>query len=60
MLKKRIKELIFKNKSLFTSCISKTNNTFIDNADLDIVMQMYNLFEYSDNYSDIRKFVELL
>ena len=60
MLKKRIKELIFKNKSLFTSYISKTNNTFIDNADLDIVMQMYNLFEYSDNYSDIRKFVELL
>ena len=30
----------------------KVNNTFIDNAeDLDIVMPMYNLLEYSDNYS---------
>ena len=28
------------------------NNTFVDNAeDLDIVMSMYNLLEYSDNYS---------
>ena len=28
------------------------NNTFIDNAeDLDIVMPIYNLLEYSDNYS---------
>ena len=31
---------------------SKINNTYIDNAeDLDIVMPMYNLLEYSDNYS---------
>ena len=30
----------------------KINNSFIDNAeDLDIVMSMYNLLEYSDNYS---------
>ena len=44
------------------SCISKGNNTFIGNAeDLDIVMPMYNLLEYSNNYSnDIEKFVELL
>ena len=29
----------------------KNNNTFIDNAeDLDIVMPMYNLLEYSSNY----------
>ena len=28
------------------------NNTFIENAeDLDILMSMYNLLEYSDNYS---------
>ena len=28
------------------------NNTFVDNAeDLDIVMPMCNLLEYSDNYS---------
>ena len=40
----------------------KINNSFIDNAeDLDIVMSMYHLLEYSDHYSnDIRKFVELL
>ena len=50
--KKRNKKLTFKNNALFRSCISKINNTFIDNAeDLDIVMPMYNLLEYSDNYS---------
>ena len=33
-------------------CISKINNTFTDNAeDLDIAVQMYNLLEYSENYS---------
>ena len=52
MLKKRNKKLTFKNSAPFQSCISKINNTFIDNAeDLDIVMPMYNLLEYSDNYS---------
>ena len=41
-----------KKKFFFRSGISKINNTFIDNAeDLDIVMPMYNLLEYSDNYS---------
>ena len=35
-------------------CISEINNTQVDNAeDLDIVMPMYNLIEYSDNYSKI-------
>ena len=34
--------------------IKKVNNTFIDNAEhLDIVMAMYNLLEYGDNYSII-------
>ena len=48
----RNKKLTFKNNAPFRSCISKINNTFIDNAgDLDIVMLMYNLLEYSDNYS---------
>ena len=38
--------------SPFTKCISKINNTDIDNAqNIDIVMPMYNLIEYSDNYS---------
>ena len=42
----------FKNCAPFTKCISKINNTDIDNAhDIDIVMPMYNLLEYSDNYS---------
>ena len=45
------KNLIFKNNSLFKSCISKINNTFIDNAeDLDIVMLIYNPLQFSDNY----------
>ena len=46
------KKVIFKNCAPFTNCISKINNTEIDNAEyIDIVMPMYNLTEYSDNYS---------
>ena len=46
------KKLIFRNCSPFTNCIIKINNTKIDNAEyIDIVMQMCNLIEYSDNYS---------
>ena len=46
------KKLAFKNNAPFVSCISKINNTLIDNAeDLDVVMPMYNLLEYSKNYS---------
>ena len=42
----------FKNCAPFTNCISEINNTQIDNAkDIDIVMSMYNLIEYNDNYS---------
>ena len=37
---------------LIANCISEINNTEIDNAkDIDIVMPMYNLIEYSDNYA---------
>ena len=44
------KKVIFKNCAPFTNCISEINNTQIDNAkDIDIVMPMYNLIEYSDN-----------
>ena len=47
------KKLAFKNNAPFISYISKVNNTFIDHAeDLDIVMPMYNLLEYSKNYSE--------
>ena len=46
------KEVIFKNCTPFTNCISKINNTQIDNTEyVDKVMPMYNLLEYSDNYS---------
>ena len=46
------KKAIFKNCAPFTLCISKINNTQIDNAEyIDTVMPMYNLIEYSDNYS---------
>ena len=43
---------MFKNCALFTNCISEINNTQGDNAeDIDIVMPMYNLVEYNNNYS---------
>ena len=46
------KGVIFKNNVPFRSCISKIDNTFIENAEnLDVVMPMYNLIEYCDNYS---------
>ena len=53
-LDERNKAVIFKNCAPFTKFISRINNTSIDNAqDIDIVMPMYNLIEYSDNYSKI-------
>ena len=46
------KKVIFKNCASFTCCISRINNTQIDDAQYtDVVMPMYNLIEYSDNYS---------
>ena len=51
-LDERNKGVIFKNCATFNECISRINNTDIDNAqDVDIVMPMYDLNEYSDNYS---------
>ena len=45
------KKVIFKNCAPFTSCISEIDNTQIDNAkDIDVMMPIYNLIEYSDNY----------
>ena len=47
----RGKGVTLKNCAPFAKCISKMNNTDIDNAqDIDIVMPMYNLTEYPDNY----------
>ena len=48
---KRNKNLAFKNNALFIKYISKINGIKIDNAeDLDVVMPMYHLLEYSKNY----------
>ena len=48
----RDKGVAFKNCAPFTNCISEINNTQVDNAkDIDIVMPMYNLIEYSANYA---------
>ena len=47
------KKVIFKNCAPFTNCISRINNTQVNDAhDIDVVMPMYNLIEYSDNYSN--------
>ena len=46
------KKVISKPCAQFTNCISKINNTQIDNDEYtDIIMAMYNLIEYSENYS---------
>ena len=46
--------MTLKNNTPFTSCISKINGELVENAeDLDIVMPMYNLLEYSKNYEKI-------
>ena len=48
----RDKGVVFKNCAPFTYCINEINNIQVDNAkDTDIVMAMYNLIEYSDNYA---------
>ena len=48
----RNKKVIFKNCAPFTNCISEINNKRIDHAkDIDVVMPMYNLTEYNDNYA---------
>ena len=46
------KQTTSKNCAKFTNCISKINNTQVDNAkNVDLVMQTCNLIEYSDSYS---------
>ena len=49
-------KVIFKNCGSFTNCISRINNTQVDDAhDIDVVMLMDDLIEYSDNYSKISR-----
>ena len=46
------KKVAFKNCAPFTECISKINNTQIDNDKyIDVIRPMYNLIEYNDNVS---------
>ena len=46
-------KVAFKNCSPFRKCRIEINETFIDEAEhISITMAMYNLIEYSDNYSD--------
>ena len=48
--------MVFKNNAPFINCISKINGIKIDKAeDLDVVMPMYNLLEYSKNYKKKKK-----
>ena len=43
----------FKNRAPFTKCRTEINWTFIDEVEhINIAMPMYNLPQYSDNYSD--------
>ena len=43
----------FKNCTPFKKCRTEINETFVDDAEhINIAMPMYNLIEYSDNYSD--------
>ena len=43
----------FKNCAPFTRCVTHVNDEHVKTAEnLDIIMPMYNLLEYSDNYAD--------
>ena len=46
-------DVAFKNCAPFSTCTTKVNDVFVDEANhIYIAMPMYNLIEYSDNYSD--------
>ena len=46
-------QVALKNCTPFIKCITKIDRTTIDDAgDLDLAMPIYNLLEYSSNYSD--------
>ena len=46
-------KVAFKNFAPFEKCRTEINETFVNDADfINIIMPMYNLIEYSDNYSD--------
>ena len=46
-------KVAFKNSSPFKNCRTEISDNFVDYADfINIAMPMYNLIEYTDNYSD--------
>ena len=46
-------QVVFKNCARFEKCRTEINETFVDETDLiNITMTIYNLIEYSDDYSD--------
>ena len=46
-------KVAFKNCAPFTECRTEINKTFVNRTEhINIAMPMYNLIEYSDNYSD--------
>ena len=46
-------DFVFKNCAPFSACTTEINDTFVDKSKhIYIVMPMYNLIEYSDNFSD--------
>ena len=48
-----VTQVAFKNCAPFKDCRTEISDTFVDYADfINITMPMYNLIEYSDNYSD--------
>ena len=48
-----IVDILFQNCATFNKCRTEINKTFVDETDfINITMPMYNLIEYSDNYSD--------
>ena len=54
-------QVVFKSFAPFTNCISKINNTQIDNAkDIDVVMPMYSLIEYSDNKKYLKVYINTI
>ena len=48
------KKVIFKSYAPFTNCINRINKAQVDDApNIDVVIPVFNLIEYSDNYSKI-------
>ena len=48
-----VTQVVFKNCALFEKCSTEIDDTLVDETDfINITMTMYNLIEYSDNYSN--------